>query len=113
MLVSGTAPVFADGSCPDDAGVQARRCLEIIAAALVEAGADLLVDGSVVGNGDQRPRMLLSGLSLGRRPGQRRRSPTRRPPRCGCLHAPDIPATHLTVVGQGLLEGGKAHLLAN
>ena len=26
---------------PDDAGVQARRCLEIIAAALVEAGADL------------------------------------------------------------------------
>lgn len=41
MLVSGTAPVFPDGSCPDDAGVQARRCLEIISAALAEAGADL------------------------------------------------------------------------
>lgn len=41
MLVSGTAPIFADGSCPDDAGAQARRCLEIIAAALAEAGADL------------------------------------------------------------------------
>lgn len=41
MLVSGTAPVFADGSCPDDTGAQARRCLAIIAAALVEAGTDL------------------------------------------------------------------------
>ncbi len=41
VLVSGTAPVFVDGSCPDDAGAQARRCLEIIAAALMEEGADL------------------------------------------------------------------------
>jgi enamine deaminase RidA (YjgF/YER057c/UK114 family) len=41
VLVSGTAPVWADGSCPDDAGVQARRCFEIIADALAEAGADL------------------------------------------------------------------------
>ena len=41
VLVSGTAPVFPDGSCPDDAGEQARRCLEIIAAALDEAGASL------------------------------------------------------------------------
>ncbi len=41
VLVSGTAPVFADGSCPDDAGAQARRCLEIISIALMEAGADL------------------------------------------------------------------------
>jgi enamine deaminase RidA (YjgF/YER057c/UK114 family) len=39
VLVSGTAPVFADGECPDDAHVQARRCFEIIAAALKEAGA--------------------------------------------------------------------------
>jgi enamine deaminase RidA (YjgF/YER057c/UK114 family) len=39
VLVSGTAPVFPDGSCPDDAARQARRCLEIILAALEEAGA--------------------------------------------------------------------------
>lgn len=39
VLVSGTAPVWPDGSCPDDAYAQARRCLEIILAALAEAGA--------------------------------------------------------------------------
>jgi enamine deaminase RidA (YjgF/YER057c/UK114 family) len=39
VLVSGTAPVFPDGSCPDDAAAQARRCFEIIGAALAEAGA--------------------------------------------------------------------------
>jgi enamine deaminase RidA (YjgF/YER057c/UK114 family) len=39
VLVSGTAPVWPDGSCDPDAGVQADRCLEIIAAALAEAGA--------------------------------------------------------------------------
>ena len=39
VVVSGTGPVFPDGSCPDDAGAQARRCLEIIAAALAEAGS--------------------------------------------------------------------------
>jgi enamine deaminase RidA (YjgF/YER057c/UK114 family) len=38
-LVSGTAPVWPDGSCPDDAGVQAERCFEIIAAALADLGA--------------------------------------------------------------------------
>jgi enamine deaminase RidA (YjgF/YER057c/UK114 family) len=41
VLVSGTAPVFADGRCPDDPAAQARRCLEIISAALAEAGAEL------------------------------------------------------------------------
>jgi enamine deaminase RidA (YjgF/YER057c/UK114 family) len=41
VLVSGTGPVWPDGSCPDDAGRQARRCLEIIAVALQEAGASL------------------------------------------------------------------------
>ena len=41
VLVSGTAPVWPDGSCPDDAAVQTRRCIEIIAQALVEAGASL------------------------------------------------------------------------
>ena len=34
VLVSGTAPVWPDGSCDPDPEVQARRCLEIIAAAL-------------------------------------------------------------------------------
>ena len=41
VLVSGTGPVVPDGRCPDDAGAQARRCFEIIAAALDEAGASL------------------------------------------------------------------------
>ncbi len=41
VLVSGTAPVWPDGSCPDDAAVQARRCFEIIVQALAEAGASL------------------------------------------------------------------------
>lgn len=41
VLVSGTAPVWGDGSCPGDAGVQARRCFEIIADALAEVGAGL------------------------------------------------------------------------
>jgi enamine deaminase RidA (YjgF/YER057c/UK114 family) len=39
VLVSGTAPVWPDRSCDPDAGVQARRCLEIIELALLEAGA--------------------------------------------------------------------------
>lgn len=38
VLVAGTAPVWPDGSCDPDAGAQARRCLEIITAALAEAG---------------------------------------------------------------------------
>jgi enamine deaminase RidA (YjgF/YER057c/UK114 family) len=40
VLVSGTAPVWPDGSCDPDPGVQARRCFEIILAALLEAGAE-------------------------------------------------------------------------
>src|SRR5947208_3849909 len=39
VLVSGTGPVWPDGSCVPDAEVQARRCLEIITQALAEAGA--------------------------------------------------------------------------
>ena len=40
VFVSGTAPVMPDGADPPgDAYGQARRCLEIIAAALGEAGA--------------------------------------------------------------------------
>lgn len=39
VVVSGTAPIWADGSCPEDSEEQAARCLDIIAAALAEAGA--------------------------------------------------------------------------
>jgi enamine deaminase RidA (YjgF/YER057c/UK114 family) len=39
IVVSGTAPVWADGSCDPDPKAQVRRCLEIIGAALAEAGA--------------------------------------------------------------------------
>ncbi len=41
VLVSGTGPVWPDGSCPDDAGLQARRCFAIIEKALADAGAQL------------------------------------------------------------------------
>jgi enamine deaminase RidA (YjgF/YER057c/UK114 family) len=39
VLVSGTAPIWPDGSCDPDPEAQAVRCLEIILAALAEAGA--------------------------------------------------------------------------
>ena len=40
VFVSGTAPVMPDGADPpSDAYGQARRCLEIVLAALAEAGA--------------------------------------------------------------------------
>jgi enamine deaminase RidA (YjgF/YER057c/UK114 family) len=38
VLVSGTAPVWPDGSCDPDPATQARRCLSIILAALAEVG---------------------------------------------------------------------------
>ena len=64
VLVSGTAPVWPDGSCDPDAGKQAERCLQIIATALVEAGASLddvvrtrmfLVDAGDAGRRGSRP----------------------------------------------------------
>lgn len=39
VVVSGTAPIWPDGSCDPDPEVQARRCFEIIFSALAEAGA--------------------------------------------------------------------------
>jgi enamine deaminase RidA (YjgF/YER057c/UK114 family) len=41
VFVAGTAPVWPDGDVDPDVAVQARRCLEIIAEALAEAGATL------------------------------------------------------------------------
>jgi enamine deaminase RidA (YjgF/YER057c/UK114 family) len=41
VLVSGTAPVWSDGSCDPDPGVQARRCLQIIEDALTDAGSSM------------------------------------------------------------------------
>jgi enamine deaminase RidA (YjgF/YER057c/UK114 family) len=41
VAVAGTAPVWPDGSCDPDPYVQTRRCLEIIAGALKEAGASV------------------------------------------------------------------------
>ena len=55
VLVSGTGPVLPGGGCPEGAGPQARRCFEIVAAALAEVGASL---ADVV-----RTRMFLTSAS--------------------------------------------------
>ena len=39
VYVSGTAPIWPDGSCDPDPELQAQRCLEIILEALAGAGA--------------------------------------------------------------------------
>ena len=57
VLVSGTGPVWPSGSVDPDPAVQARRCFEIIAAALAEAGAGL---SDVV-----RTRMYVTDASYG------------------------------------------------
>lgn len=41
VSVGATAPIWPDGSCDPDPAAQARRCLAIIEAALVEAGASM------------------------------------------------------------------------
>jgi enamine deaminase RidA (YjgF/YER057c/UK114 family) len=38
VLVSGTAPIWPDGTVDPDPGAQARRCLEIMLKALAEVG---------------------------------------------------------------------------
>ena len=55
--MSGTAPVWPDGSVDPDPYVQARRCFEIIATALGEAGAS--VDDVV------RTRMFVTDAAYG------------------------------------------------
>jgi enamine deaminase RidA (YjgF/YER057c/UK114 family) len=39
VCISGTGPIWPDGSFDDNVAAQARRCLEIIVAALEELGA--------------------------------------------------------------------------
>lgn len=39
VIVSGTGPVWPDGSCDPDPAAQARRCLEIAGRALADLGA--------------------------------------------------------------------------
>jgi enamine deaminase RidA (YjgF/YER057c/UK114 family) len=39
IVISGTAPIWADGSCDEDPEVQADRCLQIIRDALLDFGA--------------------------------------------------------------------------
>jgi len=41
VVVAGTAPQLPDGSVDADVEAQARRCLEIIEGALIEAGSDM------------------------------------------------------------------------
>ncbi|HYH49640.1 MAG TPA: RidA family protein [Acidimicrobiia bacterium] len=83
VFVSGTAPVWPDGSCDADPAVQTRRCLEIIVEALEGAGASAgdvvrtrtflvdVADAGIVGKvhgevfGDVRPAstmVVVSGL---------------------------------------------------
>jgi enamine deaminase RidA (YjgF/YER057c/UK114 family) len=40
VYVSGTAPIWPDGSCDPDPEIQARRCFEIILEALARAGGE-------------------------------------------------------------------------
>lgn len=56
VVVSGTAPIWPDDSCPDDATAQARRCCQIIVDALEQAGATA---ADVI-----RTRMYLTDASL-------------------------------------------------
>jgi enamine deaminase RidA (YjgF/YER057c/UK114 family) len=39
VVVSGTAPIWPDGTCDADPAAQMRRCCEIVVAALEELGA--------------------------------------------------------------------------
>jgi enamine deaminase RidA (YjgF/YER057c/UK114 family) len=57
VLVSGTAPVWPDGSCDPDPYGQARRCIDIILGALREAGGEA---HQVV-----RTRMFITDASYG------------------------------------------------
>lgn len=83
--MSGTAPVWPDGSVDPDPYVQAKRCFEIIATALGEAGAGV---DQVVGT-----RMFITDASFGEAVGR--------------AHGEVMAAAHPTatmVVVKGLLD---------
>jgi enamine deaminase RidA (YjgF/YER057c/UK114 family) len=85
VLAAGTAPVWPDGSCDPDPQVQAARCLEIILAALAEAGA---------GRGDVvRTRMFLTDAAHAEAVGRAH----------GAIFADIRPAATMVVVA-GLLD---------
>jgi hypothetical protein len=76
VYVSATAAIWPDGHVDPDAGVQAARCLEIIAAALAEAGAALSdvvrtrVSWSIARTSTPSPRLTAGRLArYGRRRG--------------------------------------------
>lgn len=56
VLVSGTAPIWPDGSCDADPEVQARRCFDIILEALAHFG--------VTATGVIRTRMFITDASV-------------------------------------------------
>jgi enamine deaminase RidA (YjgF/YER057c/UK114 family) len=85
VLVSGTAPIWPDGSCDEDPGAQTVRCIEIIETALVEAGATL---ADVV-----RTRMFVTDAAYSEAVGQAH----------GAAFADTPPATSMIVVS-GLID---------
>ncbi|HEY3084473.1 MAG TPA: RidA family protein [Candidatus Dormibacteraeota bacterium] len=85
VLVSGTAPVWTDGSVDPDPYLQAKRCFEIIATALAEAGSSV---EHVV-----RTRMFVTDASFGEAVGRAH----------GEVMGPARPAATMVVV-KGLLD---------
>ena len=73
VLVSGTAPVWPDGSCDPDPANQARRCLAIILAALTELSVRVRLTSSGRAR-THRPRRL--GGDRARPRGGLRRDPS-------------------------------------
>ena len=77
VWVSATAAIWPDGHVDPDAGVQAERCLEIIGAALEEAGASLhdVVRTRIflVDRADVDAVAAVHGRAFGRRPSGERR----------------------------------------
>lgn len=69
IWVSGTAPIWPDDSCDPDPAVQTRRCIEIILAALRDAGATaehvVRTRTYVVGRADIDAVMRVHGEAFG------------------------------------------------
>ena len=85
VIVAGTAPIWPDGTVDPDPLVQAARCLEIILAALEEAGAG---PGDVV-----RTRMFITDVAFADAVGRAH----------GAIFASIRPASTMIVVA-GLLD---------